>query len=45
MRLLGASVNKGKRMHCWGNTSRGWSYVPIMETTQCRQAAREVEGE
>jgi hypothetical protein len=36
--LLSSWVNKGERMRCWENTGRDEGSVPIMGTTQCRQA-------
>jgi hypothetical protein len=36
--FLGTWVNKGERMRCGENTGRDEGSVPIMGTTQCRQA-------
>jgi hypothetical protein len=36
--LLRGWVNKGERMRCGENTGREEGSVPIMGTTQCRQA-------
>jgi hypothetical protein len=35
---IGTRVNKGERMRCWENTGRDEGSVPIMGTTQRRQA-------